>query len=245
VWPTMWVNAMSLSGTTVADDRSSTPAIDGGRRRVALGLLGLAGLSLIPSGAQRSLAAEGAEAISDAAFIKRTEHYFDDITTIRSQFIQTNPDGSYIDGTIMMRRPGHMRIDYGDESPIEVIANGTFFILVDHRLQEVSYIPLESTPAYLLLREDFTLGGEIIVSKLERGAGLVRLTLVRAGEADVGSVTVTLNAEPMQLRQWEIEDQQGQRTRVTLLDPRFGLTLPEDAFDFANPYSPANNQNDR
>ena len=57
-------------------------------------------------------------------------------------------------------------------------------------------------------------------------------------------MTVTLNADPMQLRQWVIEDQQGQRTRVTLLDPRFGLNFEPETFEFENPYTPsAQNRN--
>lgn len=254
---TMWASARSWSATTAREtarglsvsDAATDTGTDAGdiatpaltRRRAGLGLLALAGLSAIPLGvpaAARAAADEGDQALIDAA-----ERYFNGIHTLRSRFIQTNPDGSYLDGTIAMKRPGHMRIDYGESSPIEVIANGTFFILVDHRLEEVTYLPLETTPAYLLLREDFELGDEISVARIDRGAGLVRLELTHAGEEDIGSVTVTLNADPMTLRQWEIRDAQGQRTRVTLLDPRFGVTLADSLFAFENPYGPGQGGN--
>ncbi len=211
------------------------------RRAAVLLLLGAAGGGLI---APRLGATARADETDD--LVARAERYFDGIETLQSRFIQTNPDGSYIDGTIRLQRPGRMRIDYGEGSPIEVVADGTFFILVDHRLEEVTYLPLETTPAHLLLRDDFALGEEITVDGVDQGAGLVRLTLRRAGEEQIGSVTVTLNADPMQLRQWVIEDAQGQTTRVTLLDPRFGVRFDDSIFQFENPYGPgAPGGNDR
>eukprot|EP00752_Nemacystus_decipiens_P016974 g15199.t1 len=204
-------------------------AAAGRMRRAAVALLaaGLAALAGAPAAAE-----------SDAELIARVEAYFDGVTTLESRFIQTNPDGAYVDGVIRLQRPGRMRIDYAPEAGLEVIANGTFFILVDHRLEEATYLPLEATPAHLLLREDFRLGEEIAVLGVDRGAGLVRLALARKGEEAAGTVTVTLNADPLQLRQWTVEDAQGQRTRVTLLDPRFGLAFDPDLFTFENPYGP-------
>lgn len=204
-------------------------AAAGRMRRAAVALLavGLAALAGAPAAAE-----------SDAELIARVEAYFDGVTTLESRFIQTNPDGAYVDGVIRLQRPGRMRIDYAPEAGLEVIANGTFFILVDHRLEEATYLPLEATPAHLLLREDFRLGEEIAVLGVDRGAGLVRLALARKGEEAAGTVTVTLNADPLQLRQWAVEDAQGQRTRVTLLDPRFGLAFDPDLFTFENPYGP-------
>lgn len=237
----MWASAKSSSAIT-APERGTGPEAGISRltrRQVGGGLLALGGLALLPSGPARASESD------DRDLIRAAERYFDGIETLQSRFIQTNPDGSYIDGTIAMRRPGRMRIDYNDPSPLEVIADGTFFILVDHRLEEVTYLPLETTPAHLLLREDFALGEEIAVDGIDRKAGLVRLKLRRAGEEDIGSVTVTLNADPMMLRQWEIHDAQGQRTRVTLLDPRFGVTLDDSLFAFENPYGPGARGNGR
>lgn len=237
--PITWANAKCSSAITASEtDRPSDPV----RRRATLGLLGLAGIGLL---APSPVRAATKEAESESDLVARAERYFDEIETLQSRFIQTNPDGTYVDGTIKLQRPGRMHIEYAAESGLEVVANGTFFILIDHRLEEVTYLPLQSTPAHLLLRENFTLGEEIVVDGVDRAAGLVRLTLRRAGEEDVGSVTVTLNADPMQLRQWVIEDQQGRLTRVTLLDPRFGVRFDPATFEFANPYGPGPDGADR
>ncbi|MCR9219519.1 MAG: outer membrane lipoprotein carrier protein LolA [Alphaproteobacteria bacterium] len=201
-------------------------------RRAARALLAVCLSTLLGAPA----AAESEAAESESELIQRVEAYFDGVTTLESRFIQTNPDGAYVDGVIRLQRPGRMRIEYAPEAGLEVIANGAFFILVDHRLEEATYLPLEATPAHLLLREDFRLGEEISVLGVDRGAGLVRLALARKGEEAAGTVTVTLNADPLQLRQWIVEDAQGQRTRVTLLDPRFGLVFDPDLFTFDNPY---------
>ncbi|NIR61798.1 MAG: outer membrane lipoprotein carrier protein LolA, partial [Gammaproteobacteria bacterium] len=138
--------------------------------------------------------------------VRRAERYFEGIETLKSRFVQINPDGNAVEGVIRLQRPGRMRIEYPPEAGLEIIADGRFFILVDHKLENTTYLPLESTPAHLLLREDFKLGRDIEVAGIDRGAGLVRLTLRRAEAPSAGSVTVTLNADPMLLRQWEIED---------------------------------------
>lgn len=218
---------------------ASTPDAAPTRRALCTRLAGLAGLAALAPGALApSSAREARAATAESAdeLVRRAERYFDGIESLRSRFVQINPDGSSVEGLIRLQRPGRMRIEYAPEAGMEVVADGTFFILVDHKLENTTYLPLESTPAHLLLREDFRIGRDIEVAGIDRNAGLVRLELRRADAPGAGSVTVTLNANPMQLRQWVIRDAQGKRTRVTLLDPRFGVEFPPELFEFDDPY---------
>lgn len=168
--------------------------------------------------------------------IARLQAYLDRITSLHSRFLQINPDGSYADGTVRILRPGRMRIDYAPPIPITIIADGTWFIFIDAELQEATYLPLDRTPANILLQKTPLLGGNIQVREIIRDFGLLRATLIQADAPDAGALTLTFDDDPLKLRKWTVADAQGQTTQVTLIRPRFDSPQPEALFRFVNPW---------
>lgn len=204
------------------------------------GLSGLAGLSV--SGAAGLLTAAKATTTGtgggialrpeDHALLREIEDYFNSLTTLQARFIQINPDGSSVEGLISMRRPGEMRVEYDPPVPNLMVANGTFLIVVDRQLGEATHLPLNLTPAYFFLRETVSFTDGLSVLGLERHAGLIRVQVSLDEDPGAGSVVVTLQDRPLTLRQWTVIDGQDARTRVTLVDTRFGLKLDDDLFTY-------------
>lgn len=221
---TMWVNAKSWSETTVAR-RLLKPA---GAFLLCLGLLLLAGTHA------RAQDLKDPETIGT---LNRIESYLTDLTTLKSRFIQANPDGSYMEGTIYLNRPGQMRVEYDEPVPILLVADGRFFIHVDKRLKNVSHIPLSSTPAYLILQEKIDFDKGVKVIDFSREAGLIRVGLTQKDNPDLGSIELTFTQDPLTLKQWTITDAQQARTTVTLLNPRRDVKLDEELFYFYNPWN--------
>ncbi|RED51323.1 LolA family protein [Aestuariispira insulae] len=168
--------------------------------------------------------------------LNQLEDYLSSITTIKSRFIQANPDGSYVEGTMYMNRPGKARFEYDAPVPILLVATGNFFIHVDKELKQVTHIPLSSTPAYLLLREDINFQDNLEITGFERRNGLIRLSLVERENEDYGEASLIFSESPLELKQWTITDAQQLRTTVTLMNSEEGLELDEDLFHFHNPW---------
>lgn len=168
--------------------------------------------------------------------VDRIQAYVNGIKTVRSQFLQASSNGALAEGTLYISRPGHLRIEYKPPVPILVVADGTFLIYHDRELNQVSYIPLGSTPAGILLDERIALtGGDLTITDFRREKGVLELTVVRTESPMEGSLTLVFTDAPLTLRKWSVTDSQGIVTNVTLVKPKFGVPLDEKLFRFKNP----------
>jgi len=228
-----------LSAITAARDTVAIGGISRDRRQaLKTGLVGLSALALGAMAPRAGLALTGQNepviefGPEDHALLREIEEYLNSLTTLQSRFIQINPDGTPVEGTISMRRPGEMRVEYDPPNPHLMVANGTFLIVIDEQLQEATHLPLNLTPAYFFLRENISFNDGLTVQGLERAAGLIRFQIALDNDLGAGSVIVTLQERPLTLRQWTVIDGQAARTRVTLVESRFGLRLSDDLFTY-------------
>jgi len=172
---------------------------------------------------------------SDRAVVAAVEAYFNGITTLRARFLQISQQGASAEGTAMIWRPGRMRFDYDPPEPTLLIAADRQFFHWDKELRQPAIVPLASTPLGVLLQEPLRLTGDITVAAVERGEGLVRVTLHRTGREGEGRIQLVLDEAPMVLRQWAVQDAQGFVTRVTLTDMRLGERFDPFLFAFNDP----------
>jgi outer membrane lipoprotein-sorting protein len=170
----------------------------------------------------------------DRADLQRIQQWLNGIKTMSARFTQYTDSGT-AEGVLYLRRPGNMRFEYDAPTPYMLLANGTWVIYYDKSVDQVSYLPISSTPAWFLLRDDVKLGGDVTVTGFERGPGVVRVTLVQSNEPDSGRVTLTVTDKPLELKQWTLTDPQGKRTTVTLNDPRYGEPVDPKLFVFNDP----------
>lgn len=167
--------------------------------------------------------------------VRRVETYLNGISTLRTRFLQVSSDGSVESGQLVIARPGRMRFDYDPPSPTLLIANGTFLIFVDKRLEQTTHVFLRNTPVGVLLDEHIKLTGAVTLTELSRGPGVLRLTLARTDAPEDGSLTLVFADQPLQLRQWIVVDSQGIRTSVTLADLEFGVPVKPEMFVYDKP----------
>jgi len=186
-------------------------------------------------------AAPGVAAISveDRADLARIEAYLNKIKTLQARFLQVSSDGGYAEGTIHLWRQGRMRLEYDPPVPVLIVADSRFLIYFDKDLEQTSYLGLDSTPAGFLIRERIVLDGpELKVTGFERGAGVLRVTITRAEDPLAGDLTLIFGDKPLVLKKWEVTDAQGLVTTVSLMNPRTGLKLDPNLFEFEEPEQP-------
>jgi len=200
--------------------------------RAALALLVLA--TAVPAAALAAPPRPVELSDQDRADLKRLEDWLNGIRTMSARFTQYS-DGGTASGVVYLKRPGNMRFEYDAPVPYMLMANGTWVIYYDKSVEQVSYLPINSTPAWFLLKDNITLGGDVTVTGFERGPGVIRVTIVQTKEPDSGKVTLTFGDKPLELKQWTLVDAQGKRTTVTLNDARYGDPLDPKLFVFNDP----------
>jgi outer membrane lipoprotein-sorting protein len=210
------------------------------RRAVLAAFFGFAAGRLSAATAA-SLPAAVALTPQDSADLQRIAAYLGGIRTMYAKFRQVSSGGGIATGQLWMARPGRMRFEYDPPSPILLLADMFYVYYVDKELTQMSKVGLKSTPAWLLLRDPITFV-DLIVTRFERGANTIRLTVVEKAEPDNGSLTMVFSDNPLALQQWSIVDQQRKTTTVSLYDERFGVALDPKLFVYQDPYAASRRQ---
>lgn len=172
---------------------------------------------------------------ADRADMARIESYLNGVKTMKSRFLQVGNEGGYATGSIYLSRPGRMRVEYDPPTKMLIVATGIWLIYVDTELQQATYLPIDSTPATFLLRPAVQFDKEISVLGLERGPGVIRVALTDKKDPRSGQIELTFSDKPLALQKWSVTDAQGKVTNVALVDPVFGLQLPQTLFQYVDP----------
>jgi outer membrane lipoprotein-sorting protein len=171
----------------------------------------------------------------DRAALQRVEAYFNGMTTLRARFLQIAQNGSAAEGTAMIWRPNRMRFEYDPPEPTLLIAADGQFFHWDRELRQPTVVAVNATPLGVLLRNPLSLSGDVTVPAMERVGGLLRVTVFRTAAPGEGRITLILEENPMQLRQWEVLDAQNRITRVTLTRIETGIRFDPFLFAFNDP----------
>ena len=171
----------------------------------------------------------------DRADVARAEAWLNRLSSLKARFVQIAQNGASAEGTGWIVRPGKMRFEYDPPEPLLLVASHGQFFYFDRQLKQATTLPLGATPLGMLLRDDLKLAGDVTVSRVDRGGGLLRITLFRTGRPAEGSLTLVFGQDPVELKQWAVVDAQGQETRVSLFQTEFGGRFPNMLFDFNDP----------
>jgi outer membrane lipoprotein-sorting protein len=190
--------------------------------RIFLAVLSAAVLSLlavVPAGAQQG-----------PIGVPQIEQYFNSIRTLKARFVQNNPNGSIVQGTLYVSRPGRMRFEYDAPSQLKIVADGRQVTMWDNATRDFGQWPIGWTAASFLVKDPMVLSGDLQVEKLEYVNGLLEATMTQTKKPKEGKVIVRLSTNPLTLRGWTIIDGRGSRVNVALSDLQTGMQLSEYLF---------------
>ena len=164
------------------------------------------------------------QAVADAA-LKSIES----ITTLSAKFRQTAPSGAVAMGDVKLRRPGQVRFDYDDPSPITIVGTGGIVYVENTDLETTDSYPLGKTPLKFLLSKRIDIG-DAQLAGVERYEDAVAVTWTSTDEETEGALTLYLSAPDLMVRQWAVTDAQGGVTLVELENPALGEKLDNRLF---------------
>ncbi len=160
-----------------------------------------------------ALIANSAFAAVDGALIARAEKYLNSVTGLTGNFVQTN-NGKKEQGTFSMLRPGRVRLDYKN-MPVQLMADGADLYFYDKSLDQITTVPLTSTPAGILVRKKIDLqNADINVVDTKDSNDTFTLKMNLRGQEGLGNMSVVFNKKPMGLNSWTIVDATGNKTDV-------------------------------
>ena len=166
------------------------------------------------------------------ATITRLEKYLNELSTVHSRFVQISSQGSFAEGELFLQRPGRVRFQYDDPHPVLLIADGHSFLYYDRELKNATFIPLEDSPLWFLIRERVSLTDKIdIVGLLEQDA-TISVTVRSHTAQDRGEVTLVFSDQPVELRKWVMTDVEGRSIQVALVQPEFQVPIDREVFEY-------------
>ncbi|MGR3376595.1 LolA family protein [Salipiger abyssi] len=144
-------------------------------------------------------------------------NYLNTIQSAKSPFTQINADGSISTGTIFLKRPGKARFEYNPPEQALVLAwSGAVYIFDKKVSGQPETYPLNQTPLSIILARNVNLGQAGMVTGHSYDGTATTVTAQDPKRPEYGSIQLKFTGNPVELRQWVIDDGSGSKTTVVL-----------------------------
>ncbi len=168
--------------------------------------------------------------------LKKIEAKLAEIKTMDTKLTQTSSGQQKATGSLILSRPGKMLLTYDAPVTTSVIADGYNVIFYDTALEQVTYLGLDETPAFFILKEGFSFNDKKIkVLDVGRKKGKIEVTMTQKKNPLAGKITLVFKEKPLQLLSWTITDARRTKTTVTLKNTKYNVPVDEEKFVFINP----------
>jgi outer membrane lipoprotein-sorting protein len=151
------------------------------------------------------------------ALADRISAYLSSVKTMVGDFVQVGPDGSKTQGQVYLQKPGRVRFEYADPSPIELIADGSSVVVRDRKLATQDLYPLSQTPLRFILADKLDLLRDTTVTGIYSDE-IFSTIVIEEKHAIAGThkLMMMFGAQDLTLRQWTVTDPQGFDTTVAV-----------------------------
>ncbi|MCZ8325480.1 MAG: outer membrane lipoprotein carrier protein LolA [Sphingomonadaceae bacterium] len=164
------------------------------------------------------------------------------ISTMRADFVQSDPNGQQVKGVLTLKRPGRIRFQYEKGVPMLIVSDGSALTFVDYEVRQVQRWPIRNSPLGALLDPNRDVGkyGRVIQTGSDR---IVSIEVRDKARPEYGVITLVFVRKAgvpggLELSSWAALDSQKRRTIVTLSNQQYGLAVPDNTFRFNDPRSP-------
>ncbi len=199
----------------------------------------LAGTGVLAAGLTVGLPVGSALAQQTSGAAQKIADHFASVKTMAGEFVQFGPRGEQTGGKFYISRPGRIRFNYDDPSPMRVIADGKSVVIGNQKLKTWDIYPLSKTPLNILLGNKIDLNGAM-VRNVKEETDLI--TIVLGDKSIFGDSTITMMFDPRtyDLRQWTITDAQKKDTSVMIFNVQTGIPMDDRVFRI--PYDEVRNR---
>ncbi|HET7316578.1 MAG TPA: outer membrane lipoprotein carrier protein LolA [Sphingomicrobium sp.] len=179
-----------------------------------------------------------AAAVAANPDLGKIEAHLSRVDTMTANFTQTDSKGRTLKGTLQLKRPGHIRFDYG-RTNVLVVADGRKLVFLDYDVGQKSSWDLDKTPLGILLSShpDLNRIARVLPSDDPR---IVVVRAVDPSHTEFGKLILAFirdGSAPggLKLYGWTAVDAQGKQTMVKLSNQQYNVPVPSSAFTYAEP----------
>jgi len=170
-------------------------------------------------------------AMADKLPLSAISSYLNDLETAQATITQINDDGSVNTGKLLLKRPGRMRFEYDDPSAALILASANAVYIVDPKSnQPPETYPLRRTPLSLILARNVNLSQANMVTGHSFDGTATVVTAQDPEHPEYGNIQMKFTGNPIELRQWVVNDSGGGSTTVVLGELSKGGTLSNRLF---------------
>lgn len=166
--------------------------------------------------------------------VKEITNHFSSVPTMTGEFIQFGPSGEQTGGKFFIHRPGKIRFEYEDPSPLMVVSNGRTLGVRNKKLKTWQFIPLRKTPLSLLLSKEIKVTDKSVRS-VEAGQDVTRVVMGDRNLFGDSEITLLFDPNSYDLRQWTIKDNQGKETSVMIFNVEKNVKISKKMFQLKKP----------
>ncbi len=184
-----------------------------------------------------------ANADVDKKLVGAAEKYLNSITGLQGGFAQIS-NGKTQSGVFSMLRPGRVRLDYND-APIQLISDGKDLYFYDKSLDQITTVPLTSTPAGILVRNKIDLqNADINVYETNSNKSTFTLKMNLRGQEGLGHMDVIFDKNPVKLKSWSVVDATSTKTDVVFNDLKTKTDFGKNYFQLSRHKTTSTNDGD-
>lgn len=163
------------------------------------------------------LAAMAVPAAADKLSLNAISNYLNAMKSAKGAFTQINGDGTISTGTIYIKRPGKVRFEYNPPEKALVLASSGNVAVFDFKAGgHVEQYPLKRTPLNIILANNVNLAKAGMVTGHGYDGTATIVTAQDPAHPEYGNIQLKFTGNPVELRQWVINDDGGNQTTVVL-----------------------------
>ncbi|MDU8929259.1 outer membrane lipoprotein carrier protein LolA [Alisedimentitalea sp. MJ-SS2] len=171
-------------------------------------------------------------ASADKQSLNAISKYLNGMKQAKTKFTQINDDGTIDTGTIYIKRPGKMRFEYDPPNKALVLVSAATVALFDPKTnQGPETYPLNKTPLSIILAKTVNLAQANMVTGHSYDGTATIVTAQDPKHPEYGNIQLKFTGNPVELRQWIINDDSGSSTTVVLGALSKGGSMPHKLFD--------------
>jgi outer membrane lipoprotein-sorting protein len=160
------------------------------------------------------------------------------VGTMSASFTQTGRDGRAISGSLLLKRPGHIRFEYQKGVPLLIVADGKALTMIDYEVKQVQRWPIRNSPLSALMDpgQDLSRYGKRVPS----GKGIVSVEVRDPKRPEYGTITMVFAEQAgapggLTLTGWVALDSKNNRTSIRLSNVKFNGPIADASFKWKDP----------
>lgn len=151
------------------------------------------------------------------------------IKTMVGRFLQIDTQGSRIEGTFFLERPGKILFRYNPPSSEQIVSVGRGFYVVDRKEQTQYAYPQDKVPLRQFLDSQIDLFKANIVA-IAQSDDYFSVTLQDDTPAGIVRVALVFDTESKDLKQWTLTQPSGAELTFSLYDVDKDVEIPKSYF---------------